>query len=132
VAPGNSEGTLQAKAVPDGCPIRDVIERIGDKWSVLIVVTLQDGPVRFSGLLRAVEGISRRMLTRTLRLLERDGLVDRRVFPTTPPAVEYSLTDLGRGLAGTLDAVSAWALEHRDEVAQARLRFDRSSSRAGT
>ena len=107
MAPGHTAVTEQVAA---GCPIRDVIERIGDKWSVLVVVSLQDGPVRFSGLLRGVDGISRRMLTRTLRLLERDGLVDREVFPTTPPSVEYSLTDLGRGLAGTLEAVSTWAV----------------------
>ena len=123
MAPGNTRGTLQAQEEA-GCPIRDVIERIGDKWSVLVVVSLQDGPVRFSGLLRGVDGISRRMLTRTLRLLERDGLVDREVFPTTPPSVEYSLTDLGRGLAGTLEAVSTWAIAHRDDVEAARRRFD--------
>lgn len=124
MAPGNTGGTLQVRAPADGCPIRDVIERIGDKWSVQVVVTLQDGPLRFSALLRGVEHISRRMLTRTLRLLERDGLVDRRVFPTTPPAVEYSLTDLGRGLAGTLAAVSTWAVAHRNDVEEARRRFD--------
>lgn len=121
MAPGHIVVTEQVAA---GCPIRDVIERIGDKWSVLVVVSLQDGPVRFSGLLRAVDGISRRMLTRTLRLLERDGLVERQVFPTTPPSVEYSLTDLGRGLAGTLEAVSSWAIAHRAEVEEARRRFD--------
>ena len=121
MAPGHIVVTEQVAA---GCPIRDVIERIGDKWSVLVVVSLQDGPVRFSGLLRAVDGISRRMLTRTLRLLERDGLVERQVFPTTPPSVEYSLTDLGRGLAGTLEAVSTWAIAHRDDVEAARRRFD--------
>ena len=121
MAPGHIVVTEQVAA---GCPIRDVIERIGDKWSVLVVVSLQDGPVRFSGLLRGVDGISRRMLTRTLRLLERDGLVERQVFPTTPPSVEYSLTDLGRGLAGTLEAVSSWAIAHRAEVEEARRRFD--------
>ncbi len=108
-----------------GCPIQDVISRIGDKWSVMIVVQLQQGPTRFSVLLRATNGISRRMLTRTLRLLERDGLVARTVFATKPPSVEYSLTDLGRGLAGPLDAVSEWALAHRLDVERARQRFDR-------
>lgn len=131
MAPGNIEVTLQVETAADGCPIRDVIERIGDKWSVMIVVRLQDGPVRFSGLLRGIDGISRRMLTRTLRLLERDGLVHRRVFPTTPPSVEYSLTDLGRGLAGTLDAVSAWAVAHRDDVEDARRRYDLTASGSG-
>jgi DNA-binding HxlR family transcriptional regulator len=104
--------------------MRDVIERIGDKWSVLIVVHLQEGPARFSELLRAVTGISRRMLTRTLRLLERDGLVERTVHPTVPPSVSYALTDLGQGLTGPLDSVSRWALEHHGQVQEARLRFD--------
>ncbi len=121
MAPGHSVVTQQVAA---GCPIQDVIQRIGDKWSVLVVVSLQDGPVRFSGLLRAIDGISRRMLTRTLRLLERDGLVAREVHPTVPPSVEYSLTDLGRGLAGTLEAVSTWALAHRADVEEARRRYD--------
>ncbi len=124
MAPGHTGGTVQVGVAAAGCPIRDVIERIGDKWSVQLVVALQDGPVRFSGLLRGVEGISRRMLTRTLRLLERDGLVRRQVFPTTPPSVEYTLTDLGRGLAVTLEAVSDWAVAHRSDVEEARRRFD--------
>lgn len=128
MAPGHTEGTLQAQEAV-GCPIRDVIERIGDKWSVLIVVRLQDGPARFSTLLRSTAGVSRRMLTRTLRLLERDGLVERTVFPTTPPSVEYALTDLGRGLADPLDAVSRWALAHRVEVQEARSRYDTASTR---
>lgn len=121
MAPGHIAVTEQVDA---GCPIQDVIERIGDKWSVLVVVTLQDGPVRFGQMLRRVDGISRRMLTRTLRLLERDGLVAREVFPTTPPSVEYSLTPLGHGLAATLGPVSDWALAHRGEVEAARRRYD--------
>jgi DNA-binding HxlR family transcriptional regulator len=127
VAPGNTRGTLQAQ-MEAGCPIRDVIERIGDKWSVLLVVRLQEGPARFSELLRATTGISRRMLTRTLRLLERDGLVERTVFPTVPPSVSYALTDLGHGLAGPLDTVSRWALDHHEQVQQARRRFDAATT----
>lgn len=127
--PGNTGGTLQVEASLVGCPIRTVIERIGDKWSVMIVVRLQDGPVRFSALLRATEGISRRMLTRTLRLLERDGLVARTVFPTTPPSVEYALTDLGCGLAGPLEGISDWAVAHRDDVQEARRRYDAAQGR---
>jgi DNA-binding HxlR family transcriptional regulator len=123
VAPGNTRGTLQAQMAA-GCPIRDVIERIGDKWSVLLVVRLEEGPARFSELLRDTTGISRRMLTRTLRLLERDGLVERTVFPTVPPSVSYALTDLGHELVGPLDAVSRWALEHHEQVQEARRRFD--------
>jgi len=120
VAPGNTRETPQVEP----CPVRDVLERVGDKWSVLLVVHLRAGPARFSALLRAVDGISRRMLTRTLRLLERDGLVAREVFPTTPPSVEYSLTELGRALAEPLDALSEWAMTHRARVEDARLRYD--------
>lgn len=123
MAPGHTEGTLQVQLAA-GCPIRDVIERVGDKWAVLLVVRLREGPARFSVLLRGTDGISRRMLTRTLRLLERDGLVARTVFPTTPPSVEYALTELGHGLAGPLDVLSAWAVQHRDDIANARRRYD--------
>jgi DNA-binding HxlR family transcriptional regulator len=130
VAQGHIEGTLQVQRQA-GCPIQDVISRIGDKWSVMIVVQLQQGPMRFSALLRSTNGISRRMLTRTLRLLERDGLVERTVYPTKPPQVEYALTDLGSGLAKPLDAVSQWALTHRAAVEQARERFDAAEAAAG-
>jgi DNA-binding HxlR family transcriptional regulator len=106
------------------CPVRDVLERVGDKWTVLVVVELVRGPRRFTELLRAVDGISRRMLTRTLRLLERDGLVERTVFPTVPPAVEYRITKLGAGLAGPLDVLAAWAVEHRADIESARAAYD--------
>jgi DNA-binding HxlR family transcriptional regulator len=108
----------------DGCPVRDVLERVGDKWSVLLVAQLQAGPQRFSALLRGTEGLSQRMLTRTLRLLERDGLIAREVRPTTPPQVTYSLTPLGAGLADALTALTRWAVEHRDDVAAARAAYD--------
>ncbi|WNV75617.1 helix-turn-helix domain-containing protein [Geodermatophilus sp. DSM 44513] len=108
----------------DPCPVRDVLERVGDKWSVLLVAQLQDGPRRFSALLRGTEGLSQRMLTRTLRLLERDGLVAREVRPTTPPQVTYSLTPLGAGLGRALAELTRWAVEHRDDVAAARADFD--------
>ncbi len=123
MAPGHTEGTI-AVQVAAGCPIRAVIERIGDKWAVLLVAALEPGPARFSAPLRATAGISRRMLTRTLRLLERDGPVARTVFPTSPPAVEYELTELGRGLVGPLHALSDWALARRADVEQARARYD--------
>lgn len=106
------------------CPVRDVLERVGDKWTVLVVIELVRGPKRFTELLRQVDGISRRMLTRTLRLLERDGLVQRTVFPTVPPAVEYRITELGAGLAGPLDALAAWAVEHRARIEASRAEFD--------
>ena len=127
--PDPTEGPEQ---MLDACrPVRLTLSRIGDKWSVMIVVQLQQGPARFSALLRSTNGISRRMLTRTLRLLERDGLVQRTVYPTKPPSVEYALTDLGNGLVGPLDAVSQWALAHRLDVQQARERFDEAEAPAG-
>lgn len=106
------------------CPVRDVLERVGDKWTVLIVLELTRGPRRFTELLRATEGISRRMLTRTLRLLERDGVVTRTVHPTVPPAVEYRITALGEGLAGPLAALASWAIDNRSAVQAAREVFD--------
>lgn len=136
MVPGNSRVTLQASASegggPASCPVRDVIDRVGDKWSVLLVVQLRHGPVRFSALLRGTDGISRRMLTRTLRLLERDGLVGRTVVPTTPPQVSYALTPLGLSLVGPLDALSAWAMDHRDAVQAARDEFDSRPDAAAT
>ena len=119
---GHTAVTSQVSA--PGCPVRDVIDRVGDKWSVMLVVQLRDGPVRFSALLRGTDGISRRMLTRTLRLLERDGLVERTVVPTTPPQVSYGLTPLGRSLVEPLDALTAWALAHRGDVEGARVAYD--------
>lgn len=137
MVPGHSGVTLQVSrphhpGSPVGCPVRDVIDRVGDKWSVMLVVQLRDGPVRFSALLRGTEGISRRMLTRTLRLLERDGLVARTVVPTTPPQVSYSLTPLGASLVGPLDALTAWALDHRGAVQSARDEFDARPDAGGT
>ena len=125
MAPGHTGVTEPVRVAADPCPVRDVLERVGDKWSVLLVVHLQAGPARFSVLLRAVEGVSRRMLTRTLRLLERDGLVSRTVHPTRPPSVEYALTDLGRELAVPLEGLTGWALRHRADVERARRDYDR-------
>ncbi|MGY1607515.1 winged helix-turn-helix transcriptional regulator [Geodermatophilus sp. SYSU D00700] len=133
MTPGNTGVTAPAtsRRAADPCPVRDVLDRVGDKWSVLLVVRLQQGPARFSALLRGVEGVSRRMLTRTLRLLERDGLVSRTVYPTTPPSVEYALTDLGRELAGPLDALTGWAVRHRADVERARHEYDRHPVHGG-
>src|SRR6202000_103925 len=103
-----------------GClAVRDVLSRVGDKWSVLIVGLLDDGPMRFNALRRSVEGISQRMLTLTLRGLERDGIVTRKVEPTTPPRVEYALTPLGRSLLKPVRALAAWADENRIAVSEA-------------
>ena len=102
------------------CPVRDVLDRVGDKWSVLVVLRLGRGPERFRALLRAVAGISQRMLTVTLRGLERDGLVHREVFDTRPPSVEYSLTPLGHSLLGHITGLANWAVEHETDIQQAQ------------
>ncbi|WP_422053017.1 winged helix-turn-helix transcriptional regulator [Shimia sp.] len=105
------------------CPVRDVLDRVGDKWSVLVVLRLGRGPERFRALLRAVAGISQRMLTVTLRGLERDGLVHREVFDTRPPSVEYSLTPLGHSLLGHITGLANWAVEHEADISQAQTAY---------
>jgi DNA-binding HxlR family transcriptional regulator len=104
--------------------VREVLNRVGDKWSVLIVQLLADGPKRFSDLRRAIEGISQRMLTLTLKGLERDGLVTRTVFPTIPLRVEYELTELGRTLRKPIQALAKWAQENRERIQQSRNQYD--------
>jgi DNA-binding HxlR family transcriptional regulator len=114
-----------------GClAVREILKRVGDKWSVFIVVTLGEGPLRFNELRRSIEGISQRMLTLTLRGLERDGLVSRTVYPTVPPRVEYALTKVGRTLLEPVQALASWAEEHRFEITAARDRRDEGSARA--
>ena len=108
--------------------VREVLNRVGDKWSVQIVQLLAGGPMRFSELKRAIEGISQRMLTLTLRGLERDGLVSRTVFPTVPPRVDYELTELGRTLQEPVMALACWAASHREAIQAARDRFDAESA----
>ena len=104
--------------------VSTVLARVGDKWSVLIVMLLRGGAKRFSEIKRMVGGISQRMLTLTLRGLERDGLVTRTVFPTIPPRVDYALTDLGRSLSKPVEALGLWALAHQSEIEGARRLFD--------
>jgi DNA-binding HxlR family transcriptional regulator len=104
--------------------IRQVLERVGDKWSVLTIGTLRNGPLRFSELRRGVTGISQRMLTRTVRALERDGLVTRTVYPEIPPRVEYELTDLGKTLIPPVLSLAEWAMRNAEEIDQRRSRFD--------
>src|SRR5450755_4840875 len=110
--------------------ISGVLQRIGDKWSVLIVSRLGVRPMRFNELKREIGGISQRMLTLTLRGLERDGLVTRTVYPTIPPRVDYELTDLGRGLWQPVEALGKWAGDHQTEIEDARARFDRRNEAA--
>ena len=112
------------------CPSRQILDRIGDTWSVLIVGSLADGPLRYSELAARIEGVSPKMLTQTLRGLERDGMIGRTVFPVVPPRVEYELTGLGRSLLGLVSGLEAWAEEHIPDVAAARDAFD-TRARAG-
>ncbi|MBT1154137.1 helix-turn-helix transcriptional regulator [Aminobacter anthyllidis] len=106
------------------CPIREVLDRVGDTWSILVIINLQEQSVRFNALKRSIEGISQRMLTVTLRSLERDGLVTRTVRPTTPPEVEYALTELGQSIAVPIASLGSWAASNRDRMRQAREAFD--------
>ncbi|MEV2278712.1 helix-turn-helix domain-containing protein [Nocardiopsis sp. NPDC049922] len=106
------------------CASRNVLDLLSSKWVCLVVGALSGGPMRFGALRRRLDGITQKMLTRTLRDLERAGLVDRRVFPTTPPQVEYSLTPLGRNLGVLMGAIRSWAEEHMDEITEARERYD--------
>jgi DNA-binding HxlR family transcriptional regulator len=110
---------------PDSCrALSDVLMRIGDKWTVWVVGLLRNGPMRFNEMRRGVDGISQRMLTLTLRGLERDGLVTRTVTPTIPPRVDYELTELGRTLIGPLATLAEWAKANRPAIDKARTRFD--------
>ncbi len=112
-----------------GCPTRDVLDRVGDTWSVLIVGNLAEGALRFNELKRRTEGISQRMLTLTLRLLERDGLILRTVTPTVPPRVDYALTALGRTLLEPIHMLSTWAEKNRGVIQRSRERFDAKAER---
>ncbi|MBV9077747.1 MAG: helix-turn-helix transcriptional regulator [Methylobacteriaceae bacterium] len=117
---------------PERCRlVSEVLSRVGDKWSVLVVMTLGDRPRRFSELKRAIGSISQRMLTLTLRGLERDGLVARVVTPSIPPRVDYELTPLGKSLRGPVEALGRWAMAHQGEVQASRAAFDASSGTGG-
>ena len=119
--PGNLHVAEDCRAVSE------VLSRVGDKWTVLVVSTLGDGPKRFNELRRALGSISQRMLTLTLRALERDGLVTRTVFPTIPPRVDYELTRLGRSLLEPVSELGTWARQNRAMIQDARKRFDASA-----
>jgi len=113
---------------PECQAVNSVLARVGDKWSVLTIVLLGDGPKRFNEVKRLVGGISQRMLTLTLRGLERDGLVTRTVYPTIPPRVEYELTPLGRSLRAAVEPLGLWAKSHVPDIHKARDRFDRKKA----
>ncbi|TCR68922.1 helix-turn-helix domain-containing protein [Bosea sp. BK604] len=110
------------------CPTRQVLDRIGDRWAVLILISLERETMRFNALRRRIEAISQKMLSQTLKSLERDGLIDRKVFATVPVTVEYSLTPLGRTLSQTVHALTLWAETHIGEVEAAQQRYDRGEA----
>ncbi|MFD3518909.1 winged helix-turn-helix transcriptional regulator [Streptomyces sp. NPDC058653] len=106
--------------------IRQVLDRVGDKWSMLIIAVLQDGPLRYTDLQRQIPGISQRMLTRTLRQLHEDGLITRTAYAEVPPRVEYELAPLGRGLHEIVMRLIGWATDHHDEIRKSRTRTTES------
>ena len=106
------------------CPTRQILDRVGDKWAVLILLLLRDEPLRFNQLRRAIEGISQKMLSQVLKSLERDGLVKRRAIATVPVTVEYSITPLGRTLAAAVDPLRDWAERNLKDVLAAQRRYD--------
>ncbi|MFI7596348.1 winged helix-turn-helix transcriptional regulator [Actinoplanes sp. NPDC049681] len=115
---------VEADVYDRNCPSRQVLDRIGDAWSVLIVGALKIGPRRYTELAQRIPGVSPKMLTQTLRGLERDGLVTRTVHPVVPPRVDYELTPLGRSLLGLVDALKQWAENHIADVVEARDAYD--------
>jgi len=114
------------------CPARDLLGLLADKWVLLVLGVLRtsDGPVRFNALRRRLEGITQKMLTQTLRTLEREGLVLRTVYPTVPPRVEYALTELGADLGRITHTMGLWIVQHRDEMLTARAEFDERAAAA--
>ncbi|WP_327355113.1 winged helix-turn-helix transcriptional regulator [Streptomyces sp. NBC_01304] len=110
------------------CELRDVLNRVGDKWSVLIMAMLGGGPRRYSELRRSIDGISQRMLTLTLRSLERDGLITRTVTPSTPPRVDYDLTPVGQTLSREVSGLIGWSEQHREYISVSRRSYDDEDS----
>lgn len=127
--PGHTDVTApRAQHMPGACKsVSTVLSRVGDKWSVLVVMQL-DEPRRFNELKRMIGGVSQRMLTLTLRGLERDGLVTRTVYPTVPPRVDYELTDLGRSLRDPIEALGQWVFTNLPAIEHARSKFDKKSA----
>lgn len=116
--------TAKKRLAPDDCPVRDVLNRVGDKWSVLVLHLLSQRTKRFTELRNDIDGISQRMLTVTLRGLERDGLVSRTVYAVVPPRVDYALTDLGQSLSETINNLVDWAERNRPVIETARNVYD--------
>jgi len=115
---------MKANVYSAECPTRRILDRVGDKWAVLILLLLRDDPLRFNRLRRAIEGISQKMLSQVLKSFERDGLVKRRAIATVPVTVEYSITPLGKTLAAAVDPLRDWAERNLKEVLAAQRRYD--------
>lgn len=121
---------MKPRHTKESCtPVREILSRVGDKWSILVIMLLSERPWRFNELKRAIEGMSQRMLTLTLRNLERDGLVTRTVYPTVPPSVEYALTPLGQSLRGPIVALGTWAQANNEQIDASRRRYDAAAAR---
>jgi DNA-binding HxlR family transcriptional regulator len=114
------------------CPPRQALDLIGDRWTMIVVKALSEGNKRYGELQRSIDGISQKMLTQTLRSMERDGLVRRTVYPVVPPRVEYTMTPLGETLFGLLDAVTDWAQQHMSDVERARMEHDAGLQEVGS
>src|SRR4051794_140625 len=129
---GHMGGTAEGCRSEEACEVRHVLDRIADKWSLLVIAILAGGTHRFTELRREIDGISQRMLTLTLRQLERDGLVRRTVHAVVPPRVDYELTPLGATLLATIQSLVSWTAEHLDEIHQARAAYDERLAQADT
>ena len=116
--------SMKPNAYAANCPTRQILDRVGDKWAVLILLLVRDEPMRFNALRRAIEGISQKMLSQVLKSLERDGLIKRRVIATVPVTVEYSITPLGSTLSKAVDALRDWAESNLKDVLSAQRRYD--------
>ncbi|MGW4395975.1 winged helix-turn-helix transcriptional regulator [Amycolatopsis nivea] len=119
----SDHGVLRWNMMKSACPTRQVLDRIANKWTMLVIMSLEDKTLRFSELRSRIEGVSQKMLTQTLRGMESDGFVLRTVYPTVPVTVEYSLTDLGESLAKTVDVLRGWAYGHMSAIEDARKEY---------
>jgi DNA-binding HxlR family transcriptional regulator len=120
------ENILKKYAFDPACPVRNVLDRFGDKWSILVIIVLGEaGKMRFNELHKTIGDVSQKMLTTTLRTLEADGLVSRKVFPEIPPRVEYELTAMGKSLEPHIAGLSAWAEEHMPAIKRSRMKYEK-------
>lgn len=126
--PQRNPAASDSAGISERCPVRDVLDHIGSKWTALILLTLAERAHRFSELQRAIPDISKRMLTQTLRELERDGLLHRRVYPSKPPSVDYRLSSLGESILQPLTGLVTWAEDHHARIRQARANFDEQNT----